>query len=89
MNSTNKLFWLPRFEHDYKKLSKEDKEKVNKTLLKMEEALNYPSLVVKKIRGTTNIWEARASLFLRISFTLEGNEIYLRTVGKHDIFKNP
>lgn len=57
MNSTNKLFWLPRFEHDYKKLSKEDKEKVNKTL--------------------------------QISFTLEGNEIYLRTVGKHDIFKNP
>ena len=49
MNSTNKLFWLPRFERDYKKLSKEDKKKVNKTLLKMEEDLNYPSLVVKKL----------------------------------------
>lgn len=89
MSSTNKLFWLPRFERDYKKLSKEDKEKVNKALLKMEQDLNYPSLVVKKIRGTTNIWEARVSLCIRITFTLEGNNIYLRTVGQHDILKNP
>ena len=89
MSSINKLFWLPRFERDYNKLPKEDKESVNKALLKMEKDLHYPSLVVKKIQGTPNIWEARASQSLRITFTWERNEIYLRTVGHHGILKNP
>lgn len=89
MNLINKLFWLPRFERDYKKLSSEAKEKVNQALLKMEKNLHYPSLEAKKIKGAENIWEARASRSLRITFTLEGNEVYLRTVGQHDILKNP
>lgn len=89
MSSTNKLFWLPRFERDYKKFSPADKEKVNKALLKMEKDLHYPSLFVKKIKGTENIWEARASDSLRITFSLKGNAIYLRTAGQHDILKNP
>ncbi len=89
MSSTNKLFWLPHFERDYKKLSPEAKEKVNKALLKMEKDLRYPPLAVKKIRGAEDIWEVRASQSLRITFNLKGNEIYLRTVGQHDILKNP
>lgn len=89
MSSTNKLFWLPRFERDYKKLPPDEKERVNKALVKMEKDLRYPSLFVKKMKGTENIWEARASDSLRITFSLEGNGIYLRTVGQHDILKNP
>ncbi len=89
MSSTNKLFWLPRFERDYKKLTLQEKDKVNKAFLKMEEDLGYPSLSVKKIKGTDNIWEARVSLSLRITFTLEGDKIYLRTIGYHDTLKNP
>ncbi len=89
MNSINKLFGLPRFERDYKKLSFQTKEKVNQAILKMEKDLHYPSLGVKKIKGTQNLWEARASQSLRITFSLEGNEIYLRTVGQHNILRNP
>jgi mRNA-degrading endonuclease RelE of RelBE toxin-antitoxin system len=89
MSSINKLFWLPRFERDYKKLTKEAKQKVDNALIKMERNLHYPSLVTKRIRGTEDIWEARASESLRITFTLKGNEIYLRTVGEHDVLKNP
>lgn len=89
MSSINKLFWLPRFERHYRKLSPEDKEKVNEALIRMEENLQYPSLVVKKIRGAAGVWEARASVSLRITFTLTGNEIYLRTVGSHDVLRNP
>ena len=90
MSSTkNRLFWLPHFERDYKKLSFQEKERVNQALLKMESGLHYPSLAVKKIKGTENIWEVRASLSLRITFTLLGNEVYLRTVGRHDVLKNP
>ncbi|MEK6645674.1 MAG: hypothetical protein AABY84_03245 [Candidatus Firestonebacteria bacterium] len=89
MNSTNNFFWSSRFEHNYKKLSTENKEKINKALLKMEENLYYSSLGVKKIKGVPNIWEARASQSLRITFTLEKNGVYLRTVGQHNILKNP
>ena len=89
MSSINKLFWLPRFERDYKKLPPLDREKVNKALVKMEKDLHYPSLFIKKMKGTENIWEARASDSLRITFSREGNGVYLRTTGHHDILKNP
>lgn len=89
MSLTNKLFWLPRFERGYKKLSSQFKQQVNHALLKMESDLRHPSLNVKKIKGTQNIWEARASISLRITFSMEGNEICLRTVGQHDILRNP
>lgn len=62
---------------------------MNKALVKMEKDLRYPSLFVKKMKGTENIWEARVSDSLRITFSLEGSEIYLRTTGHHDVLKNP
>lgn len=87
MNLINKLFWLPRFKRDYRKLSRQAKEKINNALIRMETNLQYPSLYVKKVKGTPDIWEARASDSLRITFTLKGDEIYLRTAGEHDILK--
>jgi hypothetical protein len=39
---------------------------------------------VKKMKGTRNIWEARASLSLRITFQLTGDVIILRNIGHHD-----
>lgn len=87
MNSRNELIYLPRFKRDYKKLSLSSREKVKKSLFQMEKNLKYPSLQVKKIRGTKNIWEARASKSLRITFNLKENTIHLRTVGEHDILK--
>lgn len=87
MSSRNKLIYLPRFKRDYKKLPIPSKEKIKKALLQMEKDLRYPSLQTKKIKGTKNIWEARASESLRITFNLEGDTITLRTVGEHDILK--
>lgn len=87
MNSRNKIIYLPHFKRDYKKLTSIAKEKVKKALLLMEDDLRYPSLQVKKIKGTKNIWEARASESLRITFNMEGNIIILRTTGEHDVLK--
>ena len=88
MSSTNKLFWLPRFKRDYRKLSHQTREKINNALIRMEADLRYPSLCVKKLKGAPDVWEARASDSLRITFTLKGDKIYLRTVGGHDILKS-
>ncbi|MCK4762220.1 MAG: hypothetical protein KAW12_08485 [Candidatus Aminicenantes bacterium] len=89
MSSINKFVFLPRFKKSYKKLSQVSKEKVNQAFKQMEQDLGYPSLGVKKIKGTKNIWEARASKSLRITFNLEGDTIVLRTVGEHDVLDHP
>ena len=85
----NEFIYLPRFKKNYKKLSALSRERVNEALIQMEYNLKHPSLVVKKIKGTKNIWEARASRSLRITFNQEGNTIILRTVGEHDVLKHP
>ena len=50
----------------------------------MSENLRRPSLKVKKIQGTDDIWEARAGLPIRITFEIKENAIILRNVGRHD-----
>ena len=85
----HRLAWLPRFERDYRKLSPDLKVRVDRALLQMEHDLRYPSLQVKKMRGTDDIWEARASQSCRVTFNLDGDLILLRTVGDHDVLKRP
>ena len=50
----------------------------------------HPSLRAKRIQGTTDIWEASATLKYRITFQMHESVIYLRVVGDHDpTLKNP
>jgi len=49
----------------------------------------HPSLGNKKISGQKNIYELRVSKNFRITYSKEGNTIFLRKVGKHDIINNP
>ena len=53
-------------------------------LRQMTENLRYPALRVQRIRGTGKIWEARASLTLRITFQEGGEHLNLRSAGHHD-----
>ena len=85
----NKFIWLPRFKRNYKKLTPQSQKRINRALLQMELDLKYPSLEVKKLKGTNSIWEARASKSLRITFNLKGNVIILRTIGEHKILHRP
>lgn len=49
----------------------------------------YPSLVIKKIQGSNNIWEGRVDFFYRFTFEIltENNQTiyYFRNIGPHDI----
>lgn len=79
-----------RFKRVYKSLPDEVKIKVKETLRTMAINIRHPSLQVKKIKGTKNIWEARVSLDYRLTFQLIQNYIILRNVGPHDsTLKNP
>jgi mRNA interferase RelE/StbE len=78
------LLLTEQFEDSYDRLSGEDKEKVQKTLLELEENPHLPGLRVKKMADKRDIWEARASRKLRLTFKMEGGSLTLRHVGQHD-----
>ncbi len=73
-----------RFKRAYLKLDEQKRQAVKKALLQMSTDINHPSLRVKKVKGAEDIWEARASASLRLTFTWVGSLIILRNCGEHD-----
>jgi len=79
-----------RFKRAYKSLPEEAKERVKSSLRMLAVDRKHPSLHVKKIKGTKDIWEARAGLDYRITFQIVKDYFILRNVGHHDpALKNP
>lgn len=79
-----------RFKRAYKSLPEEAKERVKTSLRMLAVNSKHPSLNVKKIKGTKDIWEARAGLDYRITFQMIRDYFILRNVGHHDpALKNP
>ncbi len=76
---------LESFLKDYQDLSNEEKAKVEKALRLFIENPRHPSLQVKRIQGTSNIWEARVDLKQWITFLWNSNLLILRRIGNHDI----
>ena len=73
-----------RFKKAWKRLNAKDKKLARKAIENLAVNMSYPSLRVKKIKGTGNVWEARASQSLRITFQLDAEKIVLRNIGHHD-----
>ena len=74
------------FEQAFAKLTKTDRQVVRKAITLLGENTKYPGLQVKKMEGR-DVWEARASSRLRMTFEMKGESIYLRNVGEHDSVK--
>ena len=72
------------FKKVWKQLREEQKALAWKAIDNLINDIRYPSLRVRKIKGTQNIWEARASRSLRMTFQIEGDIIILRNIGQHD-----
>ena len=47
--------------------------------------MNHPSLRVKKIQGTKNIWEGSVTMKYRFTFHFDGEMVVFRAIGTHDI----
>lgn len=78
------------FKKAYQSLPNEVKTRVKKTLEILAVNTKHPSLRVKKIKGTNDIWEARVSLDYRLTFQIIRDYFILRNVGHHDpALKNP
>ena len=75
---------LDGFKDDYKKLLPDEQDLVDKALQFLAVNPRHPSLRLKKRKGSKGVWEGRASLNLRFTFTWEDDLIILRVVGHHD-----
>ena len=75
---------LEGFQDDYKRLLPDEQALVDKALQFFVMNPRHPSLRLKKRMGSKGIWEGRASLNLRFTFTWERDLITLRAVGHHD-----
>jgi mRNA-degrading endonuclease RelE of RelBE toxin-antitoxin system len=79
-----RLFYGERFQRAYADLDDEQVKLAKKALRLLTSNPRHPSLRVKKMQGTADIWEARASRSLRLTFEMRGDVILLRNVGAHN-----
>ncbi len=77
------------FDRDYARLPNETKDRVDKQLVLLLANPRHPSLRLKRIRGTEDIWEARVTSGYRITLQIVGETLILRRVGAHDVLKEP
>ena len=78
-----------RFAKDYADLSEELKERTKKALHSLLKDPRYPSLQIKKMEGSQNIWELRVSDSYRITFQISEDTYILRRIGTHKVLKKP
>ena len=79
-----------KFRGFYRKLPKAIRRKALRQIRKLSKNSRHPSLRVKKIQGTADIWEARIDLHYRMTFEIVDDTIFLRVIGHHDeALKNP
>jgi addiction module RelE/StbE family toxin len=83
------LLRTERFKKDFKRLSAEIQERTGKALELFVSNPRHPSLNVKKMEGTPDIWELRVSDNYRITFQRVAEGILLRRVGTHNALRQP
>lgn len=82
-----KIEWSNTFAREYRRLPKELQKRFDEKFIIFIDNPRHPSLGVKKMSGTDNIWEARVSDAYRWTFELIKDGIRLRRIGTHDILK--
>lgn len=79
-----KIARTERFKKAWRQLTEEQKALGRKAINNLVTDTRYPGLRVKRIKGTENIWEARVSSSIRMTFQMMGDVIVLRNIGQHD-----
>ncbi|MDO8886177.1 hypothetical protein [Candidatus Oleimmundimicrobium sp.] len=73
------------FERCYRKLPSDIQKQTDAKLrLLAELPKQHPSLRVKRIQGTTDMWEASITMNYRFTFQISKEAIILRKIGKHE-----
>jgi len=84
------VFLTEQFERAYQEISDAERRSVRKALILLGENLRHPSLRAKNMEGKRDIWEARPSKRLRMTFELVKGTVIMRNLGEHDrVLKRP
>jgi mRNA interferase RelE/StbE len=79
-----KIIRTDRFKNAWSQLDEKGKKSARKAIENLITNIKYPSLRVKKIKGTGKIWEARVGRSLRMTFEIRADIVTLRNIGHHD-----
>ncbi len=75
------------FKKGYKKLHPDIQKITDRKLLLFEKNPSHPSLAVKKMKGTKDIFEAKITDNYRFTFCIQEGVYILRYIGTHNILK--
>lgn len=79
-----------QFDEAYAKLTRAEKQSVLKALGLLGNNPRHPGLRTRKMEGIRDIWEARPSRRLGMTFHMARDVITVRNVGEHDnVLKKP
>ncbi|MBI5189121.1 MAG: hypothetical protein HZA22_00405 [Nitrospirae bacterium] len=82
--------FTPRFERAYRKLTPEVQARFEEKMrLLIASNLRHPSLRIKKVKGSGNIWEGSIDMNYRFTFEPIEGGIRLRVIGPHKVVENP
>ena len=77
------------FDEDYAALPDNIKRLADKKLHIFLKNPRHPSLRIKKMEGSGDIWEGRITKSCRFTFQAERGICVLRRIGAHDILRTP
>ena len=77
------------FDRDYSHLPQDIEKRLETKLRIFVSNPFHPSLRSKKMEDPRSIWEVSITMNYRFTFTRDGDTIFLRRVGTHDILHNP
>jgi len=78
---------LRTFQKDFRNLPRDIQARTEGKLRLFAQDPWHPSLRVKKMQGTRNIWEGSITMSYGFTFHRENDTIVRRRVGPHDILK--
>ena len=73
-----------RFKDAYRRLDPGIAAKANKVFALLASTPRHPSLHLKRMRRTPDLWEVRIDRSHRMTLHIEGDCYVLRNIGKHD-----
>lgn len=82
--------WSEPFKRDFKVLPTQIQGLFEDKLeLLVNSHFKHPSLRVKKMQGTKDIWEGSVTMNYRFTFHKTQTGLFLRRIGTHNILKTP
>jgi mRNA interferase RelE/StbE len=76
-----------RFKKDFKRLTADVQDRLEKVLEMLFSNPRHPALRVKKMQGAPGIWELRVTDNDRVTFQLLDEGVLLRRIGTHDLLR--